>query len=232
MNKYKGIKTLEVLEGADNYNAWIASRIRSYIKSPAIEIGAGTGNISSFFTNIKELVLTDSDSGLIKHLVKKFEKKGNVISEVLDIESNLYRVKKHFNTVYSVNVLEHIKDDNKALRNMNQLLLKGGNVVILVPAKKKAYKKLDKHLGHYRRYEMEELKRKLVNSGFQVKSLCYFNIVGLLSWFVRDFVEGDQPHLKPSHIKIFDTIVPLLRLIEPKKTLPIGISIIAVGKKL
>lgn len=231
-SNYRGIKTLEVLEGADNYNAWIASRIGHYIKSPALEIGAGIGNISDYFKHTKELVLTDIDSNLVKHLEQKFLQKKNVKTEELDIESNSSKISHPFNTVYSVNVLEHIKDDDKALKNMNRLLLTGGRVVLLVPAKKRAFRKLDKHLGHFRRYEKEELRKKLIKNGFEVEDLSYFNLVGLFSWIVRDFIGGDQTHLKPSHVKIFDLIVPLLRIIEPKRVLPIGISLIAVGKKI
>lgn len=231
-NLYKAVKTLEVLEGADNYNSWIASRIRPYIKSPALEIGAGIGNISDFLSSIADLTLSDIDESLVNHLKRKFRNKKNIKSEVFDISKDIHKVSNRFRTVYSVNVLEHIEDDAFALRNMLKLLEKGGRVVVLVPAKKRAYKALDKHLGHFRRYEKEELSRKIQTAGFELEYISYFNSLGLLSWVIRDYIGGNQSHLKPAHVKFFDAIVPVLRRIEPKSNLPFGISLIAVGKKL
>lgn len=231
MSKYSGAKTLEVLEGADNYNKWIAERINSYIKSPVLEVGAGTGNISERMTNLKDLTLTDVDLRFVKLLRKKFSGRTNVTVESLDISKKLSNVRYKFKSLYSVNVLEHIKDDTKALQNMYILLEKGGRLVLLVPAKKAAFTEIDKKLGHFRRYEKRELLEKMRKAGFKNVNIEYFNILGLLSWYVRDKIDGKNSNLKPSHVKAFDWIVPILTKIEPKKGLPAGISLIAVGSK-
>lgn len=231
MKKYKGTKTLEVLEGADNYNKWIAETIKPFIKSPALEIGAGLGNISEQLTKIKDLTLSDVDPNLVSILQEKFINSKNINVEVFDIAKTISSVKDKFNTVYSINVLEHIKDDRKALRNMNMLLKKGGRVALLVPAKKSVYSKIDKKLGHFRRYEKQELILKMQEAGFSKIKVEYFNALGLLSWYIRDKIDRNSKHLKPSHVKAFDIIVPLLKAVEPKKSLPFGISLIAVGVK-
>ncbi|MDO8269813.1 MAG: class I SAM-dependent methyltransferase [Candidatus Levybacteria bacterium] len=231
MTKYKGTKTLEVLEGADNYNKWIASSLMPHVKSPALEIGAGTGNISEYFTHIKDLVLSDNDSQLVRKLSEKFKKNVNIAVEVLDVASNISKVKRQFKTIFAINVLEHIEDDLKALQNMNMLLEKGGRVVLLVPAKKFAFTDLDKNLGHFRRYEKNELQEKIKHAGFELEKIEFFNFLGLLSWLVRDRVSRGEEHLKKSHVKLFDFIVPILKVIEPKSRLPIGISLIVVARK-
>ena len=231
MTKYKGFKTLEVLEGADNYNRWIASRLAPHIKSPALEIGAGIGNISEFFSDRKELVLTDIDSNLTNFLREKFKKNKNIEIEELDIARSFGKINNKFRTIYAVNVLEHIKNDEIALKNANNLLLPGGKLILLVPAKKFAYTKLDKSLGHFRRYEKGELRVKLENSGFEIEKLEYFNALGLISWIIRSKITRNHKELKKSHVKFFDSLVPLLRLLESKRGLPFGISLIAVAVK-
>lgn len=231
MKKYKGIKTLEVLEGAENYNKWIASRIKLYVKSPALEIGAGTGNISHYFTHLRELVLTDVDEDLVNSLRTRFMKKKKVKFEVFNIAGNLGKIVQTFNTVYSVNVLEHIENDEKALRNMFRLLNKSGRIVLLVPAKRVAYNDLDRSLGHHRRYEKEELREKIIKAGFKIEELEYFNITGLLSWIVRNYISTSHSELKSSQVKYFNWVVPILKIIEPKRGLPFGISLIAVASK-
>lgn len=231
MAKYKSVKTLEILEGADNYNSWIASRVGQFIKSPVLEIGAGTGNISEYFTKSEDIVLTDNDEKLVKYLGERFAGKKNVSVEVLDISKQFVKVLHKFASVYAINVLEHIENDSIALSNINRLLSSNGKVVILVPAKKFAFTKLDKSLGHFRRYEKLELKEKMERAGFAIEYIEYFNIVGLISWLLRTRLTRKHSELKSSHVKLFDLIVPLLRIIEPKRGLPAGISLIAVGKK-
>lgn len=229
--KYKGVKTLEVLEGANNYNKWISARIREHLLSPVLEIGAGTGNITTHNLHIEELVVTDIDDTLVKKLSKKFHNKKNIKVELLDIGSTFGKISNKFNTIYSVNVLEHIENDLSALKNMHKLLKKSGKVVLLVPAKKSAYTAIDKQLGHFRRYEKDELGDKLRKAGFTDINIEYFNILGLISWFVRDKIDRGNAHLRPSHVKTFDWIVPILMKVEPRRGLPAGISLIAVATK-
>ena len=143
MSTYKGVKTLEVLEGADNYNGWIASMLSPYIKFPALEVGAGTGNLSEFFCKKGKVLLTDNDLSLVELLRKKFINNKNVEVRVLDIAKASHKIDSKFKTVYAVNVLEHIENDDQALHNLWSLLETGGNLVVLVPAKKFAYTKLD-----------------------------------------------------------------------------------------
>ncbi|MBA3723790.1 MAG: class I SAM-dependent methyltransferase [Candidatus Levybacteria bacterium] len=233
MIKYQGITTLEVLTDAKNYNNWIAHEISSHVSSPTLEIGAGTGNLSKHFLQYKPLYLTDVDSGLVRLLNKRFIKEKNVFTETLDISQK--PSKKYisfFASIYAINVLEHIKDDKKALKNIHEMLKKEGKLMLLVPAKKKAFTRLDKELGHYRRYEKEELTHALKKSGFAIETMYFFNIVGLLSWTVRDKVSRNKSALKPYQVRIFDSIVPVLRFIESFIKIPVGISLIVVARKV
>lgn len=231
MAKYNGIKTLEVLDGADNYNKWIANIIRPYINSPALEIGAGTGNISNHFKDRMDLVITDNDNILVKALQKKYKSYNNITVETFDVEKPLGKIPKKFKTIFAVNVLEHIEDDAYALQNIRKLLKKDGLVVLLVPAKMFAYTRLDRNLGHHRRYEKRELEKKLKKANFKIDKIEYFNIVGLASWILRNFLTRNHNELRKDHVKLFDSIVPLLRRIEPRHGLPMGISLIVVARK-
>lgn len=229
---YQGVSTLEVLEGADNYNKWIASSILQYSRSPILEIGAGTGNITEHFLKKSSLSVTEFDKQLVLHLKRKFREKKSLKIFHLDIESDPKR--KHINTfltLFAVNVFEHIKDDKRAFLNAYKHLKKNGRLIVLVPAKKFAYTRLDKSLGHHRRYEKNELEEKLVSCGFVVEKIYYFNIVGLASWIIRDKIEKQHVQLSSSHIALFDKIVPILKYIESHIPIPIGISLIAVAKK-
>lgn len=232
MIKYKGIKTLEVLEGANNYNKWIADEMLRHVRGSILEIGAGTGNISTHFLGKRNLYLSESDLGLVKYLKNRFKNEKRVKVLNLDILKVNKSLKEKFGNIISVNVLEHIKDDNKAIKNINFLLKNRGRLLLLLPAKKLAYTNLDRQLGHFRRYEKKELKEKLEQNGFFVEKLFYFNTVGLVSWIIRDKFYRNSESLSSWQILIFDILVPLLRVAESFIKPPIGISIIVVAKKL
>lgn len=232
MIKYQGISTLEVLKEAKNYNKQIADNIFAQLSSSAIEIGAGTGNLTTFFLKKRPLYITDGDLGLVENLKSKFQGIEDIFIRAFDVTKKpLGEFNSFFSTVFGINVLEHIKDDEEALKNIHSILIKNGKLVLLVPAKKKAYTKLDKELGHFRRYEKEEIVEKLIRNGYKIEKIYYFNIVGLISWYIRDKVKRKNINLKPYQIRIFDSIVPFLKVIESKITIPLGISLIVVARK-
>lgn len=228
-----GKTTLEILEFAKNYNKWIASKIYPHLFHPILEIGAGSGNITQYISKMHpSLYISEIDTHLLKLLQKKFSNKNLHTIFALDIEKPpTKKYKNFFSSIYSVNVLEHIEDDENALRNMKLYLKKNGYVVILVPAKKLVYSSLDKELGHYRRYEKKELREKIENAGLVVRHIEFFNIVGLLSWYVRDKIDKNGTYLKPYQIKSFEAIVPLLKILESMVPVPTGISLIAIAQK-
>ncbi len=230
MIKYKGISTLEVLEDAVNYNKWIASEIKPYITFPTLEIGSGTGNLSHYLIDNNKISLSDNDKGLVEHLKKRFKSNKNIEVLLFDVTKKM-KTSSKYNSVFAINVLEHIKDDREALKNIHKLLSSHGCLVLLVPAKKFAYTQLDASLGHFRRYEKEDLVSKLEMAGFDIDKIYFFNIIGLVSWKMRAFVEKDSTSLKSYQVKIFDKVVPLLQKVEKIIRPPIGISLIVVAHK-
>lgn len=232
MHAYQGKTTLEVLEWAKNYNKWIVSNFSAFVKSPFIEIGAGMGTISDHFLDRKKVHITDSDTHLVGILQKKYKSKNNVIVQTIDITKPIPKsMQNKFSSVLLVNVLEHIENDSRALKNIFALLKPSGKLLLLVPAKQFAFTKLDASLGHKRRYEKDQLKNKLLSQGFVINHMYFFNIVGLLSWWMRAKIERNHKELKGYQIKFFEMVVPVLRVLEDFKKPPVGISLIAVVTK-
>lgn len=66
------------------------------------------------------------------------------------------------------NVLEHVKDDKKAVTEIYRALKPNGVVIIEVPAGQSLYDIFDKIVYHWRRYNMSELRNLLENSGFEI----------------------------------------------------------------
>ncbi len=137
---------------------------------------------------------------------------------------------KKFDTIVCVNVLEHIKDDEKALANMFRLLSPKGNLLLFVPALSQLYGALDKQLGHFRRYTKNMLSKKILKAGFQIKKISYSNFFGIFGWYLNSRILKRKRFsiLQPL---IFDKFVPLISRTESLLELPIGMSLFLVAEK-
>ena len=232
MKKYQGVNTLEVLQFAKNYNSWIADTFLSHLNSPVLEIGAGIGNLSHYFKHITPYTMSDVDSHLVQELKRKFGKQKDHAFITLDVTRKVPESQKNqYGSILGINVLEHIEHDELALQNIHAVLKRKGKLLLLVPAKKVAFTRFDHILGHFRRYEKEELKKKVEAANFVIDELYFFNMLGLISWIVRDKVERKNIHMKSYQVKLFDWIVPILRRIEGIQKPPAGVSLILVAHK-
>ena len=135
-------KNLETMSKATNYNKWIFNNIKPYIGKEILEIGGGIGNMTRFFINQKLVVSTDIAEYNINKLKTNFKSRKNFFPVKTDISQTTSAQKKFsFDTIICINVLEHIKNDFAALRNMNSILKHG------LQSKNRAYVHLSKDVA-------------------------------------------------------------------------------------
>jgi len=89
-------------------------------------------------------------------------------------------------------VLEHIPDDNLALKNVYKMLNNKGKLVLTVPSHMWLWNRDDAIAGHKIRYTKKELVELLEKNGFEVLKARYFfmSIVPLL--FLRRMLHRDD----------------------------------------
>ena len=79
-----------------------------------------------------------------------------------------------FDCVVACEVLEHVEDDMHFLHRTNELLVEGGQLIISVPARQKYWSVDDEIVGHFRRYERQDLHKKLREAGYsRIKIIAY-----------------------------------------------------------
>ena len=83
-----------------------------------------------------------------------------------------------FSFITVLDVLEHVKNDEYAISEIGRILKKGGLLIITVPNRMKYYTNQDKLIGHYRRYEIEQL--ILLFKKYKLKKLKNFGVYGKL----------------------------------------------------
>lgn len=98
--------------------------------------------------------------------------------------------------IVSANVLEHVADDVRALRELRRALLPGGVAAIVVPAAPGLYDAYDRFLGHERRYARGELARKAREAGFDVESDGHLGALLFPAfWATKKVTRGRQARL-------------------------------------
>lgn len=216
----------------DAYDAWLLEEISPYLGKRILEIGCGLGNLIRYLKD-KEFVLgIDTSLESIVNLRSQYKGSPNLSFEHADItESKILQYDKYrFDTVVSLNTLEHISNDELALKHSLRLLLPKGYLILIVPAHQWLYGTMDASIGHYRRYSKKDLLSKLTALGFKVKMQKYINAAGAVGWFINGRIIRQR--VPPQNqLKIMNLVVPSLKRLERSINMPIGISIITIAER-
>jgi len=232
----EGEATLEALSQAPAFNRWMYQIIRPYLAGPVLEIGSGIGNLSRFLLDDGlQLTLSDLRSGYCRRLRETFGARPNCGGVVqLDLlhpafDQAFADLRGSFQTVFALNVVEHVANDLHAVANCRKLLRAGGRLVLLVPAFNTLFNRLDTALGHYRRYTRPTLKALYQANDMPVERSFYFNLAGMPGWFVSGALLGNR--LVPAwQVRVYNALVPVFRLLDLLVGRSIGLSVIAVGQ--
>lgn len=157
------------------------------IKKPGsfIDIGAGNGLILQFFRD-KGFEVTGME--LSQKLVDSM-KKNPSMRGITVVQGNITdeKGKETFDYVLASDVIEHIRDDMKALHNLFSFVKPGGLLLLTVPAHSFLFGKRDEAWGHCRRYDRKNLVENLgrLESG-NVELVTYWNFFGFFGYFIAE----------------------------------------------
>jgi 2-polyprenyl-3-methyl-5-hydroxy-6-metoxy-1,4-benzoquinol methylase len=232
-----GSHTLQVIEKANRFNLWMYLEFRSFLKGEILEIGSGIGNVSQLVINDGlSITLTDYNAEYCLWLKKKFSASANVKAVIeidllhSDFKTYYAGLQERFDTIFLLNVIEHLADDVKAIANCRFLLKQGGHLIVLAPAYQNLYCRLDKELGHYRRYTIKNLKAILEKENFDIMKMKYFNFLGIWGWLFTGKILR-RKKLGKNEVAAFNNLVPLAKILDNIVLKKIGLSVIVTGIK-
>lgn len=229
-------ETDESLENQFRQKA-LNSLVIKHIKGRTVfEVGCGSGTLLKELL-IKGYQVSGCDISITQcNLAKKRLKKPNLIYNI-SLE-NTYKWERKFDTVICLDVLEHIKDDRSAFKQLFRLVKSSGRLIILVPAFPQLWTERDVKYGHYRRYTKETLKKLFISNKFhKTISLRYWNFIGaIITWFlIKAKINIDTDRVISEKSILVSYINKILNLwlqnVERYSIFPYGLSILAVFEK-
>ena len=155
-------------------------------------------------------------------------------------------VKPHFDSekfdlIIASDVLEHIQNDHKAVKEWKGISKKGGIIICFVPALEILWSKHDEDNEHCRRYTKKGLEAIFTKNGFMIIRSSYWNIAlflptllyrFLLKFILKSFTSNQ---LKESNYFLNFLLTQLLRienvLLNIGLNYPIGISVFVIAQK-
>lgn len=173
-----------------------------------LDFGCGSGHLTFRLINKGFSVCgIDSSPLVFQHLlIIKTEKQISKLQVVRGNEKTLFKLKKKFDVVVSGEVLEHLKDDIKAVKGFCKLLKDDGICIVTVPSHPYLWDVNDDYSSHFRRYEKENLIALFEKAGFKIKKCFYFGFPLVYLWhkfvflpFITRRLQKKQNQINPSN---------------------------------
>ncbi len=198
-----------------------------------LDYGCGSGTNIESLVKFGKVFCYEKDKKTSDYLLSEY-KKNKQVTVFKKLDKSI-----KYDYVILADVLEHIKDDTSALKNLKKFIKPNGKILLTVPAYNFLFSKKDEVLKHFRRYSYNEIKN-VVSKNYSIKRVTFFNtllflpiatITIIFKALKIDYI--DDVEKTPNKIInnllyfIFSLELFFLKYID----FPFGVSIIIVGEK-
>lgn len=237
----------EVLARLEREHFWFTARTRLIVwalrkhfprAQSLLEIGCGTGNVlGSIGEALPALRLAGSEAHASALAFARSRAPG---AALLQMDARRIPYRDEFDVVGAFDVIEHIEDDDRVLREMYECCRSGGGAIITVPQHPWLWSYRDEFANHVRRYRRPDLQRKLRAAGFERIWASSF-VTALLPLMALSRLRQKTPQRfdASSELRVGRAVNRVLgavmalerRLLEAGLTLPAGGSLLVVANK-
>ena len=230
----------------------IVNQLKKRVEKGAMILDAGSGNGSLALRlgeagfRVTGIDASDAFVAYAENGAKQLKLNGAVSFQKGDL-LNTELPDETIDAVVSGEVLEHLEQDEKAVREFSRVLRKGGFCIVTVPAHPHLWDKNDEWAGHNRRYTKEGLTNIFSDKGFKIVQCHYwgFPLVRLFHRFVYLPMVNKKIMSEGKNITQEKTLFP--RVLKSKKlhlfgawvfsfdhlfnSVPLGIGLLMVARK-
>lgn len=206
---FEAPELIEVMEEAVNYNRFLVEQLASWATrlGPVLDFGAGNGRFANALGERGVEVHAIEPDAQLRQVVRS---RGVAAYESLDSVGD-----RRFDGIYSINVLEHVEDDQGLLGDFRDRLVERGRLFIYVPAFELLFSANDERVGHVRRYRLQPLVEKIRKAGFVVDRARYVDSIGFLAGLGYRFFGNADGGLDVGAVRLYDRAVfPLSRVLD------------------
>ncbi len=204
---------------------------RPYLGHRVLDAGAGLGTYTELMLRDgRDVVALEYGASFTASLVERFSARGVDVRQADLGDPGGLPEFEPVESVLCLNVLEHVDADAQALRNIADRVVSGGTMALLVPSYGWLFNSMDTAVGHFRRYERQELKELLSANGWKVKRLVRFNAAGVPGWWAGGMLKRDRPGRVLT--TLYDSLVPAFAFAEKHLVRGLwGLSLVAICER-
>ena len=218
---------------AGPYFKWQHQQFEQFVGNRVADIGCGLGTFAPLLSECEKYIGVEPDPELRAEF-KRLHNKDNVfLADCGDAcDSRLVaELKSHdVDTIISINVLEHIRDDRTAFGNMVKAVTDGGYICLILPAGEYLFGSLDELDNHYRRYSKKTIRDLAAGLPVVMEKNYYMNVPGAIGWFIKGRVLREKKHGDENYT-LMNMLLPFIRRMEGLIHPPFGMSLVAVFSK-
>jgi SAM-dependent methyltransferase len=168
------VRFFENVARVEDESFWFAARNRLALwalekhfpsAEDVLEVGCGTGFFLATLALRGGLTLSGSDllsAGLVRARGRAPD------ARFLQMDVRRLPFDREFDLIFLLDVLEHVEEDEEALRSLHRALRPGGGLVVCVPQHAFLWGPADDFAHHKRRYSRADLVRKAKGAGFRI----------------------------------------------------------------
>ena len=163
------------------------------------ELGYGSGDLMVSMAKM-ELTVSgfDFSSDAAAYARRRVDRCGPEVRRRVHILLAENQLREPVDAVIALEVMEHVKDDLKFLNRLHALVRPGGFLILSVPAHHSKWGENDVWAGHYRRYERNELVKKLTQTNYRTVHIWSygFPLILFLDLMIHRNRKGEVKQLK------------------------------------
>ena len=212
--------------------------LRKYVPSPARIVEGGIGAAGNLL-NWKQCGYDVSGLDIMDDSVTHAKSIG--IDEIYkhDLQQPWPVAQDSFGGVVLLDVLEHVADPVKVLKEAAKTLQGSGKIIFTVPAYPFLFSDWDERLGHYRRYTPSMMREQVAAAGLKVEKLRYWNsftfpaaiFIRTMRRFFPSRKGTEFPRVGNLTNKALITAAQIETKVSNKLGVPFGLSLVGVISK-
>ena len=206
--EYRGHDILDLLKQARNYNRWLVDQVIAAMPPSAqriVDLGAGRGTFSELLrqrgVNV-EVIEPDAENQ------RELHRLGFAVHSTIDALPA-----GSLDYVFTLNVLEHVADDEALIAAAFSRLRQSGRFFVFVPAFPVLWTRLDDYVQHERRYRRRPFVAMLRRLGFEVERARYADSLGFFAALAARCAGSE---MSARNVSAYDRFAfPLSRILDP-----------------